>query len=385
MKFLSAYKNEVKNEVTISVTGYIGEDFRGGDFIRYLRMWHDNTEQVNLDFFSFGGSAFDAIAIYEFLTTNGYNVTANIYGFCGSAATIIACAAKVVNMGQHAFFFIHNAYDGYSGEQDENTAKVSEQLVEIYKKKTGLDRRVIRKLMNEGDKGAILGAKEAQEYGFINNIIKEKQSVAAAWGQRFAGQEAPAAPSINSNTETMNFNLIEWVKAQFNTEVKTEEEAHKFLQEKAPEIINKAAQPPAGEGEAAKADDSRVVTLETTVAALQKEMAKASDVAAVQTNLEAVLGKVTELAEAVKASQETVQAQAQQSQAQESEFQAKINALGETVQTLRAFPSAKETGKADSPPAVVAEAQKATGNPNVVVSTAAKAVNDRILGRTASN
>ena len=114
-------------------------------------------------------------------------------------------------------------------------------------------------------------------------------------------------------------------------------------------------------------------------------MAKASDVAAVQTNLEAVLGKVTELAEAVKASQETVQAQAQQSQAQESEFQAKINALGETVQTLRAFPSAKETGKADSPPAVVAEAQKATGNPNVVVSTAAKAVNDRILGRTASN
>lgn len=382
MKFINTYKDDVRNEVTISITGYIGEDFRGGDLINYLRTWHDNTERVNLDLFSFGGSAFDAIAVYEFLTTSGFNdVVANIYGFCGSAATIIACAAKTVNIGQHSFFFVHNAYDGYSGEQNENTAKVSEQIAAIYKKKTGLDLRVIRKLMNEGDQGALLGAKEALEYGFVDKIIKEKMSMAAAFKQRFADGEA-ATPLSNPNRTTMEFRLIEWVRSMFNADVKDEAEAQKFLQEKAPEIIKASA----GQGEAANKQQERIDALEAKLTRLEAtvgEAAKQAQLTTLQGDVTSLLEQVAALAEATKEAKQSTEEATTTVQVQESAFQAKVRELAETIAALKAAPAAPPAAQTtpQNVPAVAAQVQAALQTGTVVRSTAADAVLAQILGK----
>ncbi|MCA9366765.1 ATP-dependent Clp protease proteolytic subunit [Candidatus Kaiserbacteria bacterium] len=383
MKFVNSAKDEIRNEVTISVTGEIGWDFRGGDLINYLRAWHENTERVNLDFFSFGGSAFDAIAVYEFLTTNGYNnVNANIYGFCGSAATIIACAAQTVNMGQHSFFFVHNAFNGETGEPDENSQKVSEQIAAIYKKKTKLDIRTIRKLMNEGDQGALLDATQAKEYGFVDAILKEKMSLAAAFRQRFDAKEPTGAATFpNTKNSTMEFKLMEWVRSAFNAEVSNEEEAQKFLQEKAPAIIQASAEP----GAVVSEQKQRIDALEAAVQKLDQEAAKGAQVTELQNGLTAVLEQVTQLAQAVKESQQSVQANAQQAQVQESDFQKKMRELAEAVQAMKTFPASPAAATAEGVPAVAAQVQAATNNPNVVVSSAFDTVHAKMIGKEKQN
>lgn len=379
MEFITAHKDEVRAEVTISVTGYIGDDFRGGDFINYVRTWHDASEKIILDFFSFGGSAFDAIAVYEFLTINGYKVEANIYGFCGSAATIIACAAETVNMGQHSFFFVHNAFNRMTGEQDQGAEKVSEQMVEIYQKKTGLNRRVIKKLMADGDGGMILGAKEAKDYGFVDKVVKEQRSIAAAWSDRFA-QESEAADFQNHKSEdTMAFNLMEWVKTTFGQEVKTEAEAQTFLTEKAPGIVNAAAATAEG---ASKLED-RINAIEAALPAADKD----GKIAKIENDLITLANNVAQLAEAVKESQAAMAASVEEKQKQESEFQLRMRALGESIQAIRAAApaAAAPAAPADGVPAVTAQAQQAVQNPNVVVSTAADAVLARMTGQAKNN
>jgi len=398
MKFLSKYKDDVTNKVTISVTGYIGEDFRGGDFINYIRTWHDKEEEIVLDFFSFGGSAFDAIAVYEFLRLNEYNkVSANIYGFCGSAATIIACAAQTVNMGQHSFFFVHNAYDGYSGEQNDNTQKVSEQIAAIYKKKTKLDLRIIRKLMDEGDQGALLGAKEAQTYGFVDKVIKEKLSMAAAFQQRFS-EESAGDYSANSKSQTMNFNLKEWVNKVFGVTVENDAEAQKFLTEKAPAIVNKegtAAQTGegntgAGEGAAAVVASAEEVTaIKAQVEQLQTasgNFATAEQLQELQSNVNAILEQVQQLAQATQEATQQVQAQATQTEASETDFQKKVNELTATIAAMRAAPPTAKPGEkgagTETVPAVASQVQTAISG-TVVNSTAADGVLARMTGKAA--
>lgn len=382
MEFITAHKDEVRAEVTISVTGYIGDDFRGGDFISYIRNWHDTEEKIILDFFSFGGSAFDAIAVYEFLTINGYQVEANIYGFCGSAATIIACAAGSVNMGQHSFFFVHNAFNRLTGEQDPGAEKVSEQMVEIYQKKTGLNRRVIKKLMADGDGGMILGAKEAKEYGFVDKVVKEQKSIAAAWGDRFTPESGAADFQNHKSEDTMAFNLMEWVKATFGQEVKTEAEAQTFLTEKAPGIVQAAAASTEG---ASKLED-RIKAIEAALPS-QDEGGK---IAELEQNLATLADNVAQLAEAVKESQAAIAASVEAKAKQESEFQQRMKSLGDSIQTIRAAApaapaAAAPAAPADGVPAVTAQAQQAVQNPNVVVSNAADAVLARMTGKANNN
>ena len=261
MQFISARKSDVRNEVTISVTGEIGWDFDGGAMINYLRTWHDASEKLILDIFSFGGSAFHALAVYDFIKTNGYSVDVNVYGMCGSAATIFACAAEVVNMGENSFFFIHNAYDEASGKEDETTAKVTDRIIQIYKAKTGLDIRTIRRLMNEGNEGAIMGAEEAKQWGFVDNIIKEKKSVAALIQGRFSPRPAD---SNNDNNKAMDFQTIQnFFKTAFGRDVKNEDEAKAAMEEI-------QANPPAVSADAREALDAvtgRIEALENKITA----------------------------------------------------------------------------------------------------------------------
>ncbi len=135
---------------------------------------------VRLHINSPGGSLIDAFAIYDFVKLQGYHLSAYISGIAASAATVVAAAAKESFIGEHSYFFIHNPYYaggshakgvGMQGDLD----KMKNDLLDIYQRKTGLDKNRISAMM---DAETLLSAEEALEMGFVDGIVREMQVAA---------------------------------------------------------------------------------------------------------------------------------------------------------------------------------------------------------------
>lgn len=361
MQFFTAkYSDKVRNEVTISVTGEIGWDFDGGAMINYLRSWHDKSEKIILDIFSFGGSAFHALAVYEFIKTNGYNVEVNIYGFCGSAATIIACAAQTVNMGKHSFFFVHNAFDRDSGEEDSQTSKVTDQIIQIYKARTGLDIRTIRKLMNEGNEGAILGAEEARELGFVDNILKEAKSVAAFMQDRFMLDHTD---SINNKNKAMNFKDIQnFLKATFGRDVKDEDEAKAAMEEL------QANPPIVADSKALEGFEARIKGLEDKIKANAQLQVNDEAFQKMQGRVDKLVEQVVALSDANAQLVEQLQEVENQREEETDEFTQRMEAIANNIQRASLFRKSETPESEESAIAAQAKIDEATKGNKVIKS-----------------
>lgn len=131
---------------------------------------------VRLHINSPGGSLIDAFAIYDFVKLQGYHLSAYISGIAASAATVVAAAAKESFIGEHSYFFIHNPYyaGGKAGVQGD-LDKMKNDLLDIYHRKTGLDKQRISAMM---DAETLLSAEEALEFGFVDGIVREMQVAA---------------------------------------------------------------------------------------------------------------------------------------------------------------------------------------------------------------
>ncbi|MDB5132062.1 MAG: clpP2 [Mucilaginibacter sp.] len=68
---------------------------------------------------SVGGSAFDAIAIYDLLKKYPGNVTTYVDALAASAASIVAMGGKIVVMSKYALLMIHKPMVGSGGNADE--------------------------------------------------------------------------------------------------------------------------------------------------------------------------------------------------------------------------------------------------------------------------
>lgn len=105
---------------------------------------------------------------------------ADISGFCGSAASIISCSAKKVRAYPSAMYMIHNVSGGARGDynemdrQSEILRKANSAISILYQQKTGRTEKELLSLMN---KESWFNAKEAKEYGFVDEIIGENGSV----------------------------------------------------------------------------------------------------------------------------------------------------------------------------------------------------------------
>lgn len=179
----------------------IGWAVRGSEIIQALE-WAGDREVV-LNIYSPGGAALDAVAVYDFIRDKGLKVEARIYGLCGSAATLIACAARKVYIGANSFYFIHHAYISgaiHSDGEKYTLDQLNKRLEDIYVSRTGLGKRKVRELLDKGDEGYFLTADEAVELGFVDGLLEEAKM--AAHFTQFRGQAAPTNPnSMNAETE----------------------------------------------------------------------------------------------------------------------------------------------------------------------------------------
>lgn len=133
-----------------------------------------------------GGSLDDALDIRQQFVDHG-DVTAYIFGYTASAATVIAMGAKKVCMSKYAFFLVHkvmvrvDAWGRYNADQIEKILQdLQDKKVEndkmdlvvaaLYAKKCG---KPIEDVVEVMRKGQWLTAQEAKDFGFVDEIIED--------------------------------------------------------------------------------------------------------------------------------------------------------------------------------------------------------------------
>ena len=122
---------------------------------------------------SVGGSAFDAITIYDLLKKYPGNVTTYVDALAASAASIVAMGGKTIVMSKYALLMIHKPMVGTGGNADELLKDVQmlnvvqSRLAQIYMDKTGLDGITMNSLINAV---TWLSADQALDLGFIDQV-----------------------------------------------------------------------------------------------------------------------------------------------------------------------------------------------------------------------
>ena len=148
-----------------------------------------------------GGSVFDGLAIFNMLRDHPAHITAKVDGVAASIASVICCAADVVQMQTAAWLMIHQPWSAVSGNADElrNTAdvleRVGEELITAYQTKAALSRENLKSMM---DAETWLNAEEATDYGFCdvtNDVAIAARAARTEWlGEYRRAPELIAAP-----------------------------------------------------------------------------------------------------------------------------------------------------------------------------------------------
>jgi ATP-dependent Clp protease protease subunit len=210
--------------------------------LRYeLSAIQSNELTVNIS--TYGGDAFEALAIGGVLDSLQKNVTTIGYGVVASAGTVILLAGKKRKMAANSFFMIHNPTAMTGGEASEirKTAdlldKIQSQLVDIYvtaieksgKLIDGSRETTAKKVTKWVENETWFTADEALQYGFIDEITEPVEFItptnAAEFKNKIAAyKKVPAQitnklsemenPKENTNTNN-NGGIIEAIKNLF--------------------------------------------------------------------------------------------------------------------------------------------------------------------------
>lgn len=136
-------------------------------------------DEITLVINSGGGDVMAGNEMSYMINQYAAKTTADLSGFCGSAATIVSCAVNKVRAYPSAMFMIHNVSSGASGDYHdmEQQAKIlqtaNEAIALLYQKKTG---KTMKELLDMMDSETWFTAQKAKEAGFVDEIIGETGS-----------------------------------------------------------------------------------------------------------------------------------------------------------------------------------------------------------------
>lgn len=139
-----------------------------------------DDDDITIMLNSGGGDVFSGNEIFYMLHEAPNNITVDITGFAGSAATVICCAADKVRAVPSAMYMIHNvassAHGDYHALQHEADVlmNANKGIANAYMSKTGMAQEELLALM---DKETWMDAREAKEKGFIDEIIGEDEKI----------------------------------------------------------------------------------------------------------------------------------------------------------------------------------------------------------------
>ena len=129
-----------------------------------------------------GGSAFDGVAIFNLLRSQGKPITVFVDGIAASAASVVAMAGDTINIGVGAMLMIHNAMWGCFGDAPalrkaaDEIETVSVTIGEIYVSRTKNDADTIKAMM---DAETWMSGSVAVEKGFATAVVNLSEEEAA--------------------------------------------------------------------------------------------------------------------------------------------------------------------------------------------------------------
>lgn len=139
-------------------------------------------KELNLVISSGGGSVTEGMAIADLIANYPEETTATGIGLVASIATVVLLSADKVKMTDNAFMMIHRPWSYTMGNADELEAtaelldKMEAKLLDIYTasviKRKGKQKDLENKITEMMAAETWLTAKEALEFGFIDEIVK---------------------------------------------------------------------------------------------------------------------------------------------------------------------------------------------------------------------
>lgn len=177
---MSKFWNWTTNDVerTLYIEGIIAEESWFDDEVtpkQFKKELHQGKGDITILINSPGGDCIAAAQIYTMLINYDAKITIKIVGLAASAASVIAMAGHKVIMSPPAMLMIHNPSTYVWGEScDMKRAEAmldecKESIINTYESKTGLDRGVISKMM---DDETWFNANSAIEYGFADEVME---------------------------------------------------------------------------------------------------------------------------------------------------------------------------------------------------------------------
>lgn len=166
----------------IDIDGQIGPYGYSKQYVRQALEAYKG-KPVNVRVNSLGGSLDDALDMAARFNEHG-NVTVFMFGYCASAATVLALGAKKTVIDENAFYLVHKVmnwvdiWDTLNADQlqdliDEleknkrDNEKMDLVLAKMYAKKSGHTANEIMAVLKEA---AWLTADEAKNWGFVDEI-----------------------------------------------------------------------------------------------------------------------------------------------------------------------------------------------------------------------
>lgn len=205
----------------IDIYGAIGEqwDWDGDEYAmvgttsqqinEFLRRMGAGPVTVNIN--SPGGDMFEGLAIYNLLREHPGEVTVNVVGNAASAASIIAMAGDVIQMGTASFLMIHNTWMLVAGNRNDfiEMAKMmlpfDKAMAGIYAARTGLSEDEVLVLM---DAETWLSAADAVARGFADKISSKHDENPQASAHK------PTVPKASAQMDVMLVTAFSALAAQ---------------------------------------------------------------------------------------------------------------------------------------------------------------------------
>ena len=189
-------------------------------FIDEIKEYEDR--ELNIHINSLGGEVFEGMAIYSIIQRRTSKTTVYIEGIAASIASVIALAADEVIMSENSLLMIHNAWGGTQGEakdmrkQAEILEKITNEIAEVYVKKTKIPYNEIVEMMDEE---TWLTAEEAVALGFVDSISEPIQVAAKYDVSKYKNITNKKVERILSLTKKREIKMTEELKTWFNSKV----------------------------------------------------------------------------------------------------------------------------------------------------------------------
>lgn len=218
-------QNKSATQAEIILYAGIGQDYWGDGSMISAKQFSDELKKIDASVTEIivrinspGGDVFDGVAIYNRLKQHKAKKTVYIDGLAASIASIIALAGDEILIGEGALYMMHLPWTFAWGNRMEldNTVQrlmdVEEQMISIYKNKSGLDRAEIKALL---EAETWMGAEEAIEKGFVTGKAEESVPIAAsAMGARWFNKSPKTFNSERKAVDSAKSDLVKKIQSR---------------------------------------------------------------------------------------------------------------------------------------------------------------------------